>query len=115
QFLWERDNSKAFRTGVFQNQNPGNLVGSDEFVFVLVRDVVEQLDAATGKLVATHKLPADHRENREWGYVAFQDGKLFGTATVRKELEQRLRRRGRRFEDATDALFAIDVKTGKPL
>ncbi len=115
QFLWERDNSKAFRTGVFQNQNPGNLVGTDDFVFVLVRDVVEQIDAATGKLVASHKLPPGHQENREWGYVAYQDGKLFGTATVRKELEVRLRRRGRRFEDATDVLFAIDVKTGKHL
>jgi len=115
QFLWERDNSKAFRTGVFQNQNPGNLVGNDDHVFVLVRDVVEQLDAATGELIASHKLPPEFQENREWGYVAYQDGKLFGTATVRKELEQRLRRRGRRFEDATDVLFAIDVETGKHL
>lgn len=115
QFLWERDNSKAFRTGVFQNNNPGNLVGSDDFVFLMVRDVVEQIDAATGKLLATHKLPPEVAENREWGYIAYQDGRLFGTATVRKELEQRLRRRGRRFEDATDVLFAIDVKTGKHL
>ncbi len=114
-FLWERANPKAFRTGVFQNQNPGNLVGSDEFVFVLIRDVVEQLDAATGKVIAEHKLPPEHQKDREWGYIALQDGKLFGTATVRKELELRMRRRGRRFEDATDVLFAIDVKTGKHL
>lgn len=115
QFLWERDNSEAFRTGVFQNQNPGNLVGTDDFVFVMVKDVVEQLDAATGELVATHKLPEGHQENREWGYLAYQDGRLFGTATVRKEVEQKLRRRGRRYDDATDVLFAIDVKTGKHL
>ncbi len=115
QFLWERDNSKAFRTGVFQNQNPGNLVGTEDFVFVMVRDVVEQIDAATGELVATHKLPEGHRENREWGYLAYQEGRLFGTSTVRTEVEQQLRRRGRLYEDATDVLFAIDVKTGKLL
>jgi outer membrane protein assembly factor BamB len=115
QFLWERDNSQAFRTGVFQNQNPGNLAASEDFVFVMVKDVVEQIDAATGELVATHKLPEGRQENREWGYLAYQDGRLFGTASVRTEVEQRLRRRGRRFEDATDVLFAIDVKTGKHL
>jgi outer membrane protein assembly factor BamB len=111
--LWEQANPGAYRTGVFQNYSPGNLVASEDAVFVMVRDKVHQFDAATGKLVRTHLVPEDKRGSHEWGYIAYQDGLLFGTATVREELEERQRRRGRRFNDATDTLFAIDVASGE--
>ena len=42
-------------------------------------------------------------------------GLLFGTATIRKELEAKLKRRGLKTEDATDGIFAIDIETGKHL
>lgn len=112
-FLWERENPTAVRTGVFQNYNPGNLVASEDSIFIMVRDKVLQLNQATGKLEAEHLVPEDKRAEHEWGYIAYQDGLLFGTATIRKEIAARNRRRGRATEDATDGIFAIDVATGK--
>jgi len=114
-FLWERENPQAIRTGVFQNQNPGNLVASDNSLFFMMKESCYQLDAATGKTVAKFALPEKLQDGKhEWGYLAYQDGLIFGTATTRKELEARQIRRGRKTEDSTDALFAINVKTGKP-
>lgn len=114
-FLWERENPQAIRTGVFQNQNPGNLVASEDSLFFMMKEYCYQLDAATGKTVTKIPLPEQFNDSKhEWGYLAYQDGLLFGTATTRQELAARQIRRGRRTEDSTDAVFAIDVKTGKP-
>ena len=75
-----------------------------------------ELDAATGAEKAIHLLPESFRDSdHQWGYVAYQNGVLFGTATVRKEIEERKRRRGRRTEDLTDGIFAIDTTTGRHL
>ena len=116
QFLWEFENSKAIRTGVFQNHSPGNLVANDNSVFMMLDSRCLQLDAATGKLQATHLLPKgkDVKEH-EWGYVALSEGMLLGTATRRKRLNAARARRGKQTTDATDAIFAIDLKTGKHL
>lgn len=112
--LWTHENPKALRTGVFQNQNPGNLAAGDDSLFHFVGDKCLQVDMATGKVVATHELPPGKADGRyEWGYVAINNGMLFGTATIRQELEAALRRRGKTTEDATDGLFAIDIATGK--
>lgn len=114
--LWTHENPKALRTGVFQNQNPGNLAAGDDSLFHFVGDKCLQLDMATGKVKATHGLPAQYEAGRyEWGYVAVHQGCLFGTATIRKEIEAALRRRGRATTDATDGLFAIDIATGDHL
>ena len=85
-FLWEHKNPGAFRTGVFQNFNPSNLVASKDRVFVLNGPYVAELDAANGKLIRKHELPEEKRKDREWTYIAHQDGILFGTSSVRKEL-----------------------------
>jgi outer membrane protein assembly factor BamB len=114
-FLWEYENPKVFRTGVFQNNNASNLLASEDSVFIMEGNQVTQLDAATGKLQAAHLLPKDKQEIYQWGYVAYQEGKLFGTATIRKELAEALKRRGKKFDENTDAIFAIDVKTGAHL
>jgi len=112
-FLWEFNNPNVFRTGVFQNNNPSNLVASDDRVFVMGGAKVVEIDAANGKVVREHLLPEGKRDEREWTYLAHRDGQLFGTSSVRKELIEKLRRRGRKYDDATDAIFAIDVKTGE--
>jgi outer membrane protein assembly factor BamB len=115
-FLWKFGDKEALRTGVFQNYNPGNLVASQDGLFVMVKDRCVELDAETGKVRRVHSLPNDKAKgDHEWGYVAYSNGILYGTATVRKELAGKLRRRGRKTNDATDAIFAIDVKTGKHL
>ena len=115
-FLWKYENEEAIRSGVFQNQNPGNLATSDDRLFNFLKDECFELDAATGKVLATHRLPpAMDDDTREWGYVAYHNGRLIGTATVRADVEAKYRRRGRKTTDSTDGIFAIDVRTGKHL
>jgi len=115
-FLWKYENEEAIRSGVFQNQNPGNLATSNDHLFHFMKDECFQLDAATGKVVAVHRLPPDmDNDTREWGYVAYNNGRLIGTATVRADVEAKYRRRGRKTTESTDGIFAIDVKTGKHL
>ena len=116
QFLWKHENPKAVRTGVFQNRAPGNLAASDDSLFHMIRDKVIEHDAATGKIKARHSLPASvDSKTHDWGYVAVRDGHLIGTATIREVIERAQRRRGNPGSAATDAIFAIDTKTGKHL
>jgi len=113
--LWTHENPEALRTGVFQNENPGNLAAGEGCLFHFLGDKCLQLDAATGKVVAEHRLPPPlDAGNHQWGYIAIQDGLLFGTATVREGIAQQARRRGKATVDSTDAIFAIDIATGKP-
>ena len=75
-----------------------------------------ELDAATGATLRVHRLPATRDDGKhQWAYLAVQDDILFGTATVMDAIDARERRRGRKTTDATDAIFAIDLKTGKHL
>lgn len=116
QFLWKYENKEALRTGVFQNQNPGNLAASDDRLFHFLKDECFEVDAATGEAVTIHRLPPHLDDGtREWGFVAHHNSILFGTATVREEVEARLRRRGRKVADSTDAIFAIDAQNGEHL
>ncbi len=113
-FLWKHENPEALRTGVFQNHNPANLAITEDRLFHFVKDQCLELDAETGETLRVHRLPA-HQDNGqyEWGYLALQEGLLVGAATMRKELEARLRRRGQVVEDNTDAIFAINLETGE--
>ncbi len=114
-FLWKRSNPEAIRTGVFFNNSPGNLVASDDSLYYMSGEKAFRLDAATGKTIATYELPEGMREKHQWGYISYQNGILFGTATVREVIERKLRRRGKAANDNTDSIFAIDTKTGKLL
>ncbi len=116
-FLWEVKNPEAIRTGVFQARNPGNLAAGEDSLFHMSRDKVYEHDFATGEVRRIHELPAsvDH-DTHEWGYVAYRDGLLFGTATTRAEVVELNRRgRGNPGDAATDGIFAIDAKTGEHL
>ncbi|MGH7127997.1 MAG: malectin domain-containing carbohydrate-binding protein, partial [Planctomycetaceae bacterium] len=116
QFLWEKKNEDALRTGVFQNYNPGNLVASEDSLFMMIGEKCVRYDAATGAVKATYTLPPDkHEQQYDWGYLAYSNGRLFGTATIRKEIEAGRRRRGRVTEEATDTIFCVDVETGRHL
>ena len=50
---------------------------------------------------------------RDWAYLAYDGNQLFGTSTIREELEDRMRRRGLTVKSQTDALFAVDTKTNQ--
>lgn len=113
-FLWEHDNPGAIRTGVFNNRETHNLAASDDALFVAVEDKCTELDGATGDVVAEFQIPASPDGiDRAWAYVAYDQQQLFGTSTIREELEARLRRRGLTVKTQTDAVFAFDTKTKK--
>ncbi|MDA1054643.1 MAG: PQQ-binding-like beta-propeller repeat protein [Planctomycetota bacterium] len=113
-FLWEYKNPGAIRTGVFNNEETSNLAASADALFVAVDDTCTEIDAATGKVRAVYKTPAsEDKIPRVWGYVGYWNGMLFGTSTIRGDLEQSLRRRGHTVANTTDSIFAVDVKTGE--
>ena len=115
-FLWNYDNPNAIRTGVYMNVSPGNLAATEDRLYHFVGEECFEVDAATGKQVRVHRLPKSRDDGKhQWAYVAVQDDLLFGTATVMEDIDARNRRRGRRTKDATDGIFAIDLKTGKHL
>lgn len=112
--LWTHTNDGAIRTGVFQNQNPANIAAGLGSVFHFIGDQCLQLDAQTGRVVATHRLPKERDNGRhQWGYLAIENGMLIGAATLRPQLADQARRRGRVTDDSTDSVFAIDLATGK--
>ncbi len=115
-FLWEHKNPLSLRTGVFKNENPSNLVAGDDSVFYMVGAKCVELEAATGSVKAEYGLPlAKSSGEYEWGYLAYNSGRIFGSATIRKRLEEKLIRRGKQTDEFTDAVFAIDVRSGEHL
>ena len=114
--LWEVENPEAVRTGVFRNIAPGNLAAGEDLLFHMTPDRVFAHDVATGEVKAVYTLPeAVNRETHQWGYIAYRDGRLFGTATTREVIARQFRRRGNPGAAATDAIFAIDTSTGEHL
>ncbi|QDT10621.1 PQQ-like beta-propeller repeat protein [Planctomycetes bacterium K23_9] len=113
-FLWDYANPGAIRTGVFNNRETHNLAASDDALFVAVDNQCTALDAATGKAIATYTTPeSPDGIERAWAYLAYDSGQVFGTSTIRQELDRRLRRRGLTVKSQTDAIFAVDVASGK--
>ena len=113
-FLWEYENPGAIRTGVFNNRETHNLAASDDALYVAVNDTCTALDAATGKVLAEFETPeSSDGVDRAWAYLAYDNGQVFGTSTIREDLEKRMRRRGLTIKSQTDAIFAVDTKTGK--
>jgi outer membrane protein assembly factor BamB len=111
-FLWSYDNPGAIRTGVFNNRETHNLCANDDTLFVAINDICQALDAATGRVKHTFKTPASSDGiDRAWAYVANDGRQLFGTSTIRQELEEKMRRRGLTITSQTDGLFAYDIET----
>lgn len=113
-FLWDYENPGAIRTGVFNNRETHNLAASDDALYVAVDDECIALDAASGEVLATYQTPeSEDGIERAWAYLAYDKDQLFGTSTIREELEKRLRRRGLTVKSQTDAVFAVDTKSGQ--
>ncbi|NND96665.1 MAG: PQQ-binding-like beta-propeller repeat protein [Pirellulaceae bacterium] len=113
-FLWDYENPGAIRTGVFNNRETHNLAASDDKLFVAVDDTCTALDAATGTVIGEYQTPeSSDGVDRAWAYLAYDNGQLFGTSTIREELEARMRRRGLTVKSQTDAIFAVDVDSGE--
>jgi len=116
QFLWETQNPGAVRAGLKRAYEPGNMAATDDSLFMVVESSCLHYDAATGKILRTYTIPgADGNTNRQWSYIAWKDGVLFGTVTDRAELAAERKRRGITGSAATDKVFAHDTATGRLL
>lgn len=114
--LWERKNPGALRAGLNRGRESGNLAATDRSLFMVIEQACIELDALTGETRHTYPIPESGAEtNRHWGFVAVQDGVLFGTVTDRKRLASERQRRGALVADAADKVFAYDVKTHQRL
>jgi len=80
-FLWKREIKGAVRVRV--DVDGSNLTATDEEVFVATGDHVHHLDAQTGNTIRKYTLPRKESDPAlRWGYIAVQDGILFGSGAV---------------------------------
>lgn len=87
-------------------------LGGDS-VFVRDGNSCLRLNLRTGVKAAEYRAPADpDSENREWGYVGFSDGILFGSVLNRAHAVSP-RYQGIRMRTESVKLFAMDVATGR--
>lgn len=115
QQLWEVENPGALRDGLKAAREPGNMAATDTDLFMCVEEKCCQFDAATGKTVRIYTVPGVKAKERQWSYIAHDNGIIFGTATDREELAAERTRRGAASASASDGVFAYDVKSGKLL
>jgi outer membrane protein assembly factor BamB len=112
-FLWELENPGAIRTGVYNNRETHNLAANDDYLFMALRDECQVLEAATGRLEKRFKTPESaDGVPRDWAFLAVDGQQVFGTNTIRRELEEKMRRRGLTVSSQTDAIFAYDLQSG---
>ncbi|MCU0914417.1 MAG: PQQ-binding-like beta-propeller repeat protein [Planctomycetes bacterium] len=99
--LWRRDIPGAMRTRL-KARECGNLAASDDSFFVALPDQCLRLDAETGKTLATYPLPTRPGDSAaHWGFLAYLDGILYGSAMTRVGV--------------SDRVFAFDSRSGELL
>ncbi|MBD3184435.1 PQQ-binding-like beta-propeller repeat protein [Candidatus Poribacteria bacterium] len=80
--LWETEVPGSRRVGA--NRDAGNMVATDDFLYVTTNDECWAIDAATGEVAEKLKVPQlIDGEVRHWGYLACIDDKIYGSG--RKE------------------------------
>jgi len=98
---WKREIPGAMRTRLKKSEC-GNLAASEDSFFVAVGNKCLRLDAETGETRATYNIPPTSKGvSHKWGYVAYVDGILYGSAMTRTGV--------------SDSVFAIDTQDEKTL
>ena len=76
--LWEKEIEGAVRPRA--DVDGGNLVVTEDALYVAAYDKCYRLDPATGEIVREFKVPPTFDGSlRRWGYVSYIDGTLYGT------------------------------------
>ena len=96
--LWERKIPGAMRTGL--SSTSSNMCAISDTLFVCIGQKCLALDGETGKTVREYACPKIARGDR-WGWIATEGGRLFGSSA--------------RSAHESDALFAVDLETGRRL
>jgi len=90
-----------------------NICLSDEAVFVRTDERCLKIELATGKKIAEFKTPIDpSAKDRNWGYIAYTDGLLFGSIS-NNEHTISPRYKSIRLRNESVLLFALDADTGQ--
>ena len=116
--------------GILDAYNADHLVGSaatgsnmciaNDSIFLRNGKTCARIDAATGQLKATFKTPTHRDGSRaDWGYIACQDGILFGSTSNASHIVRHAFLRAddhmqKQFSEST-SLFAIDIESGNLL
>jgi outer membrane protein assembly factor BamB len=80
-FLWRREIPGAVRARV--DVDGSNITATDDAMFVAAFDKVHMLDAQTGETIREFQMPKrTDGMPRRWGYVAVNDGILYGSAAM---------------------------------
>ncbi len=83
----------------------------DDSLFLRTGNRCIQLELTTGKQIAVFSTPTkEDDENRAWGYLAYQDGLLFGTVSNEEHKVSPRYKLSKLYSESVK-LFAIDVKT----
>ncbi len=99
--LWNRDIPGAMRTRLKKSEC-GNLAACEDSFFVALGDKCLRLDAETGQTRQTYNMPpAAKGSSHRWGYLAYVDGVLYGSAMKQTGV--------------SDSVFAIDTRSGETL
>lgn len=92
-----------------------NMCLGDDSVFVRRGERCLRIGMSTGKLIRQYAMPD---KDGVWGFIACADGILYGTSADRTHVVRQLFRDVSTMEDLltqSRSLFALDIKTGKPL
>lgn len=99
--LWKREIPGAMRTRL-KARECGNLAASQDSFFLAIGDKCLRLDAATGEIRAAYAMPpAPEGVPPKWGYLAYVDGVLYGSAMTEIGV--------------STSVFAMDAQDGRHL
>ncbi len=99
--LWKRDIPGAMRTRL-KRRECGNIAAFEDSFFVALGYKCLRLDAETGQTRQTYNMPpATEGSSHRWGYLAYVDGILYGSAMKQTGV--------------SDSVFAIDSRSGETL
>ena len=98
----------------------GNMCLAGDSVFLRNKDRCYRLHAATGKVKQTYTAPLQKdNKPRSWGYVACEDGILFGSLSNTKHVVRhgyvRADAHMKRLHSESTVIFAMDVESGQLL
>jgi len=102
-------------------RDSGNWCADDQHVYAVTKDCLWRIDAATGVMVETVRLPESVNEQADWGYVAVTADSLIGTAVKAGSAYEKFWAKASWYDGQGDAatakvcgnaIFAIDKRYG---
>jgi outer membrane protein assembly factor BamB len=98
-----------------------NWCADRQHVLAATRDCVWRIDAATGQMIETVRMPESHQKDFDWGYVGVTDDSIIGTAVKSGSAYEAYWSKGAWYDGQGDsatakvcgsAIFSIDKQYG---